>query len=212
MTLSEKIQILEALLFASPEPLTQTRVNLIFQNNAPKLDNAIKKLNAHYEKNNRSYIIQTIAGGYQITTLPMYDKWIKRMFDKSGKITLSAAAIETLAIVAYKQPINRFNIESVRGVDCSGVIKTLLSKNLIKIKGRDDSPGRPLLYSTTNGFLENFGLNRISDLPKLKEVSELTDQDMLEKMRLDSIHLNQPENAKDISTDDLTSANITIVK
>ena len=110
MNLSEKIQILEALLFASPEPLTQTRVNLIFQNNAPKLDNAIKKLNAHYEKNNRSYIIQTIAGGYQITTLPKYDKWIKRMFDKSGKITLSAAAIETLAIVAYKQPINRFNI------------------------------------------------------------------------------------------------------
>ena len=212
MNLSEKIQILEALLFASPEPLTQTRVNLIFQNNAPKLDNAIKKLNAHYEKNNRSYIIQNIAGGYQITTLPKYDKWIKRMFDKSGKITLSAAAIETLAIVAYKQPINRFNIESVRGVDCSGVIKTLLSKNLIKIKGRDDSPGRPLLYSTTNGFLENFGLNRISDLPKLKEVAELTDQDMLEKMKLDSIHLNQPENAKDISTDDLTSANITIVK
>ena len=83
MTLSEKIQILEALLFASPEPLTQTRVNLIFQNNAPKLDNAIKKLNAHYEKNNRSYIIQTIAGGYQITTLPKYDKWIKIMFDKS---------------------------------------------------------------------------------------------------------------------------------
>ena len=94
-----------------------------------------------------------------------------------------------MAIVAYKQPINRFNIESVRGVDCSGVIKTLLSKNLINIKGRDDSPGRPLLYSTTNGFLENFGLNRISDLPKLKEVAELTDQDILEKMKLDSIHL-----------------------
>ena len=136
----KKLQILEALLFASPEPLTQTRVNLIFQNDAPKLDNAIKKLNTHYEKNNRSYIIQCIAGGYQITTLPKYDKWIKRMFDKSGKITLSTAAIETLAIVAYKQPINRFNIESIRGVDCSGVIKTLLSRNLIRIKGRDDAP------------------------------------------------------------------------
>ena len=150
MNALEKLQILEALLFAAPEPLTQKRVNLIFQKDAPILDNSIKKLNAHYEKNNRPYIIQNIAGGFQITTLPKYNKWIKRMFDKSGKITLSTAAIETLAIVAYKQPINRFNIESIRGVDCSGVIKTLLTKNLIKIKGRDDTPGRPLLYSTTN--------------------------------------------------------------
>ena len=92
------------------------------------------------------------------------------------------------------QPINRFNVESIRGVDCSGVIRNLLSKNLIKIKGRDDSPGRPLLYSTTNDFLQNFGLNRISDLPKIKEVAELTDQDMLKKMKLDSLQLNQPDN------------------
>ena len=207
MNVSEKLQILEALLFASPEPLTQTRVNLIFQNDAPKLDNAIKKLNTHYQKNNRSYIVQRIAGGYQITTLPKYDKWIKRMFDKSGKITLSTAAIETLAIVAYKQPINRFNIESIRGVDCSGVIKTLLSRNLIRIKGRDDAPGRPLLYSTTNNFLENFGLNRVSDLPRLKEVAELTDQDMLEKMKLDSLQLHQSENSNDISTDNFSATN-----
>ena len=207
MNISEKLQILEALLFASPEPLSQARVNLIFQNDAPKLDYAIKKLNTHYEKNKRSYIIQSIAGGYQITTLPKYDKWIKRMFDKSGKLTLSTAAIETLAIVAYKQPINRFNIESIRGVDCSGVIRTLLSKNLIKIKGRDDSPGRPLLYSTSNDFLENFGLNRISDLPKIKEVAELTDQDMLEKMKIDSLQLNQSDSSNDLSIDENSSSN-----
>ena len=207
MNISEKLQILEALLFASPEPLSQARANLIFQNDAPKLDYAIKKLNTHYEKNKRSYIIQSIAGGYQITTLPKYDKWIKRMFDKSGKLTLSTAAIETLAIVAYKQPINRFNIESIRGVDCSGVIRTLLSKNLIKIKGRDDSPGRPLLYSTTNDFLENFGLNRISDLPKIKEVAELTDQDMLEKMKIDSLQLNQSDSSNDLSIDENSSSN-----
>ena len=130
------------------------------------------------------------------------------MFDKSGKITLSTAAIETLAIVAYKQPINRFNVESIRGVDCSGVIKTLLTKNLIKIKGRDDSPGRPLLYSTTKDFLENFGLNRISDLPKIKEVAELTDQDMLEKMKLDSLQLNQTDNSNDMSIDNNSTSNI----
>jgi segregation and condensation protein B len=208
MNISEKLQILEALLFAAPEPLSQTRVNLVFQNDAPKLDDAIKKLTAHYKKNKRSYIIQSIAGGYQITTLPKYDKWIKRMFDKSGKITLSTAAIETLAIVAYKQPINRFNVESIRGVDCSGVIKTLLSKNLIKIKGRDDSPGRPLLYSTTNDFLENFGLNRISDLPKIKEIAELTDQEMLEKMKLDSLKFNQSEDPIDISIDNNSTSNL----
>ena len=130
------------------------------------------------------------------------------MFDKSGKITLSTAAIETLAIVAYKQPINRFNVESIRGVDCSGVIKTLLTKNLIKIKGRDDSPGRPLLYSTTKDFLENFGLNRISDLPKIKEVAELTDQDMLEKMKLDSLQLNQSDNSNDMSIDNNSTSNL----
>ena len=130
------------------------------------------------------------------------------MFDKSGKITLSTAAIETLAIVAYKQPINRFNIESIRGVDCSGVIKTLLTKNLIKIKGRDDTPGRPLLYSTTNEFLENFGLNRLSDLPKLKEVAELTDYDMIEKMKLNNLHLDQSEKSDNISAGNFSTTNI----
>lgn len=208
MNALEKLQILEALLFAAPEPLTQKRVNLIFQKDAPILDNSIKKLNAHYEKNNRPYIIQKIAGGFQITTLPKYNKWIKRMFDKSGKITLSTASIETLAIVAYKQPINRFNIESIRGVDCSGVIKTLLTKNLIKIKGRDDTPGRPLLYSTTNEFLENFGLNRLSDLPKLKEVAELTDHDMIEKMKLNNLNLDQSEKSDNISAGNLSTTNI----
>jgi len=134
MNLSEEIQIIEALLFASPEPLTQTRINLIFETDAPKLDETVKELNRHYEKANRSFKIQGIAGGFQLTTLPEFDIWIKRMLDKSGKLALSTAALETLAIIAYKQPISRFNVESIRGVDCSGVIKTLLSKGLVRIK------------------------------------------------------------------------------
>ena len=113
MNLSEDIQIVEALLFASPEPLTQTRINLIFETDPPKLDNAVKELNRHYEKANRSFRIQGIAGGFQLTTLPEFDIWIKRMVDKSGKLALSTAAMETLAIIAYKQPISRFNVESV---------------------------------------------------------------------------------------------------
>ncbi|HIA23028.1 MAG TPA: SMC-Scp complex subunit ScpB, partial [Candidatus Marinimicrobia bacterium] len=102
--------------------------------------------------------------------------------NKSGKLTLSQAALETLAIIAYKQPVNRFEIEAVRGVDCSGVLKTVLDRNLIKIKGRDEGPGRPLLYATTDTFLEYFGLNRISDMPKLKEIIELTKDDSEEQL------------------------------
>ena len=102
MKLSEQIQIVEALLFASPEPLTQTRINLIFENDPPKLDNTIMELNSNYKKANRSFRIQEISGGFQITTLPKFDIWIKRMLDKSGKLALSTAAMETLAIMAYK--------------------------------------------------------------------------------------------------------------
>ena len=205
MNLSEQIQIVEALLFASPEPLTQNRINLIFETDPPKLDDTVKELNHNYEKANRSFKIQRIAGGFQLTTLPEFDIWIKRMLDKSGKLILSTAAMETLAIVAYKQPISRFNVESIRGVDCSGVIKTLLSKNLVRIKGRDEGPGRPLLYAITDKFLENFGLNRISDLPKLKEIADLTDVDAAEKMKLMELQLKPSEQPPDISPDDLAT-------
>lgn len=205
MNLSEEIQIVEALLFASPEPLTQIRINLIFETDPPKLDEAVKELNRHYEKANRSFKIQGIAGGFQLTTLPEFDIWIKRMLDKSGKLALSTAALETLAIIAYKQPISRFNVESIRGVDCSGVIKTLLSKGLVRIKGRDEGPGRPLLYATTDKFLENFGVNRISDLPKLKEIADLNDGDSAEKMKLMELQIKPSEQPPDISPDDLAT-------
>ena len=205
MNLSEDIQIVEALLFASPEPLTQTRINLIFENDPPKLDEAVKELNRHYEKANRSFKIQGIAGGFQLTTLPEFDIWIKRMLDKSGKLALSTAALEALAIIAYKQPISRFNVESIRGVDCSGVIKTLLSKGLVRIKGRDEGPGRPLLYATTDKFLENFGVNRISDLPKLKEIADLNDGDSAERMKLMELQIKPSEQPPDISPDDLAT-------
>ena len=99
------------------------------------------------------------------------------MLFRSGKLILSTAALDTLAIIAYKQPVGRYEIEAIRGVDSSGVIKTLLNRNMVKIQGRDSGPGRPLLYQTTPEFLEHFGLNRLSDLPKLKEISELLEAD-----------------------------------
>ena len=170
--------IIEALLFASPTPLNQSQLNQVFDNSIPNLKEAIDRLNHFYSNHNRSYLIEPVAGGYQLVTKSNYDIWIRRLIGKSNKLTLSAAALDSLAIIAYKQPIGRYDIEAIRGVDSSGVVKTLLSKNLIKIKGRGAGPGRPLLYSTTKIFLEYFGINHLSDMPKLKEVSELIDSDI----------------------------------
>ena len=170
-------QIIEALLFANPSPINQAQLNQVFNSPVPSLKDSVKRLNNFYLKYDKPYSINSIAGGYQLATNSDYDIWIRRLLRKSNKLTLSSAALDTLAIVAYKQPIGRYDIEAIRGVDSSGVIKTLLSRNLIKIKGRGDGPGRPLLYSTTKSFLEYFGINRLSDMPKLKEVSELIEAD-----------------------------------
>ena len=182
MTGEEQLHILEALLFASSEPLTQTRVNLVFLDDPPQLNDLIPELQDKFSKENRPLEIQEIAGGYQIITRSEYETWVRRLLNKSGRLSLSQAALETLAIIAYKQPVNRFDIEAIRGVDCSGVLKTILERNLIKIKGRDEGPGRPLLYATTDIFLEYFGLNRIADMPKLKEIVELTESDTKDQL------------------------------
>ena len=182
MTGEEQLHILEALLFASSEPLTQTRVNLVFLDDPPQLNDLIPELQDKFSKENRPLEIQKIAGGYQIITRSEYETWVRRLLNKSGRLSLSQAALETLAIIAYKQPVNRFDIEAIRGVDCSGVLKTILERNLIKIKGRDEGPGRPLLYATTDIFLEYFGLNRIADMPKLKEIVELTESDTKDQL------------------------------
>ena len=177
MKKKESDQIIEALLFANPSPLNQTILNQVFDKPVPSLKEAVGRLNHFYKEYERPYLINSIAGGFQLVTNPDYDIWVRRLLGKSNKLILSTAALDTLAIVAYKQPIGRYDIEAIRGVDSSGVIKTLLTRNLIIIKGRGDGPGRPLLYSTTKSFLENFGLNRLSDMPKLKEISELIESD-----------------------------------
>ena len=182
----EELFIIEALLFASPHPLTQKHLNQIFENNPPSLNSVIEELRKKYNRENHAFEIQSIAGGYQLNSHSEYDIWIRRLLNKTGKLYLSTAALESLAIIAYKQPVNRFEIESIRGVDCSGVLKTLLNKNLICIKGRDEGPGRPLLYGTTDDFLEAFGLGKISEIPKLKEIVELTqDEEIPNDMQVD---------------------------
>ena len=182
----EELFIIEALLFASPHPLTQKHLNQIFENNPPSLNSVIEELRKKYNRENHAFEIQSIAGGYQLNSHSEYDIWIRRLLNKTGKLYLSTAALESLAIIAYKQPVNRFEIESIRGVDCSGVLKTLLNKYLICIKGRDEGPGRPLLYGTTDDFLEAFGLGKISEIPKLKEIVEFTqDEELPNDMQVD---------------------------
>jgi segregation and condensation protein B len=169
------IKIIEALLFASPEPLTQKIINIIFDESPPNLEECIIILSKKFETDDHAIMVLNIAGGYQLRTKPEYDLYVRRLLNKTGKLHLSQAALESLSIIAYKQPISRTDIEAIRGVDCAGVLKTLLKKSLIRIKGRDDGPGRPLMYSSTDEFLESFGLRRLADLPKLKEIAEILD-------------------------------------
>ena len=171
-------KIVEALLFASPEPLTQTQLNSIIEPDLvdpelTKLENVIEDLKNKYLENDNAFTIMQVASGYQIVSRSEYEVFIRRLLKKSGRLALTNASLETIAIVAYRQPVNRFEIESIRGVDSSGVLKTLLSKNLIKIKGRDSGPGRPLLYNTTEKYLKYFGLSNLSEMPKLSELTEL---------------------------------------
>ena len=174
---SEIRKIIEALLLASPEPLTQAKVNGIFNPDTPNLKEVVLTLNEQYVHDDRAFEINKVAGGYQLVSRQEYEHFIRKMLSKSGRLALSSAALDSLAIIAYKQPIGRYEVEAIRGVDSSGVLKTLLNRNLIKIKGRDSGPGRPLLYQTTDKFLEHFGLNRLSDMPKLKEITELMEAD-----------------------------------
>jgi segregation and condensation protein B len=171
-------KIVEALLFASPEPFTQAQLNSVLEPDpsnpeSTDLNIIIQDLQEKYANNENAFTIVKVAGGYQLISRPEYEIFIRRMLKKSGRLSLTKASLETLAVVAYRQPVNRFEIESIRGVDSSGVLRTLLAKNLIKIKGRDAGPGRPLLYETTAKYLEYFGLSDLSDMPKIIELAEL---------------------------------------
>ncbi|NQU67317.1 MAG: SMC-Scp complex subunit ScpB [Candidatus Marinimicrobia bacterium] len=178
--------IVEVLLFATSEPLTQLKLNACLQENDVNLDEVVKELNEEYENAGRGVFIGEIAGGYQILSKPEYHLYVQRLYNKTKKLQLSRAATEALAVIAYKQPISRSEIESIRGVNCDSVVRSLLEKELITIKGREDGPGRAILYGTTQNFLEGFGLNSISDLPKLKELSELMHEENISSETADA--------------------------
>jgi segregation and condensation protein B len=186
-------RLVEALVFAAKEPLTIKQIKDIYEGEGPQsylrqldaeeVEASVNELNAEYEKDEKPYRIIRIAGGFQFATLSGYADWIGRLYKEQARRKLSQSGIESLAIIAYKQPVTKADIESIRGVNCDYVLKTLLEKELVTIVGRAHAPGRPLLYGTTREFLKHFGLNEITDLPRPREIEEILGESQFETER-----------------------------
>jgi len=178
LTDKEMQAIVEAILFASEEPLNSARIREV----APELSDAnmnkiVRSLNKTYDKSSRPFHIDNVAGGYLMYTRPEYAEYVERLYARRQANRLSAKALETLAIIAYKQPITKNEMEEIRGVNVDGVVKTLLLRNLVTISGTAESIGNPFLYKTTKQFLEYFGLKNLKELPRLKELDEVIEAD-----------------------------------
>ncbi len=192
--------IIEALIFSSDEPLPTSEIIKAIKEIdgkdteiTPKdVDKSVDYLNEKYDDDEKAFSIKRIANGFAFATKQEYAKYVGFLSTVKSKRRLSQAALETLAIIAYKQPITKPEIETLRGVNSDYMMNTLLEKNLITIKGRAETIGRPLLYVTTDEFLKYFGLHKISDLPKPREVDEIMkDEDFIEQKR--KIMMNQIE-------------------
>lgn len=171
-TLNKKSAI-EALLFVSEKPLLIDEIKAVLEDTDSQIIRGLLlELKADYENNNRGLRIEEVAGGFQIVTSEEVAGVLKRFYKQRNTQRLTRPALETLAIIAYKQPVSRLDIEAMRGVNVDGVIKSLLEKNLIRIVGRKDIIGRPFVYGTTRQFLEYFGLSSLENLPKIEEVSD----------------------------------------
>jgi segregation and condensation protein B len=161
------LELMEALLFGTQHPLTVGKLaELMGLETTKPVRKAIKSLNEQYESTGRSFRIDQVAGGFQMLTLPRFGEVLRKLHQREIDAKLTKAALETLAIVAYKQPILRADVEAIRGVACGETIRSLMEKHLVKIAGRAEEPGRPILYGTTKRFLELFGLNSLRDLPQ----------------------------------------------
>ncbi len=184
--------VIEALIFASEEPISADKIRsiIIEQEEQIEIDedtifDFIDKLNDRYDEMGMSFRIQPLAGGFTFATQPKFHYWLSVFQHQNAYRKLSQSATETLAIVAYRQPITKPEVDQIRGVDSGYVIRQLMEKALIEVSGRSDSPGKPLLYKTTRHFLRHFGLNSVNELPKPREIEEiLKDDDMAEHRQL----------------------------
>ncbi len=178
-----KPNIIEALIFATDEPLTTRQLADILRNadnggvsirmKDDEILAVIRELNAGYVRDRRSFRIIQIAGGYQFATMPEFAEWLGRMVKEKSRRKLTQATIETLSVIAYKQPVTKPEVEAIRGVNADYAIQKLMERGLATIVGRAASAGRPLLYGTTTDFLRHFGLNDLSELPKPREIDEI---------------------------------------
>lgn len=171
---------IEALLFASEKPLAIEQIrNALGGLEATAIRSQLEELKAEYEQNNRGLRVVEIAGGFQMTSATAFAPFLKKLFKARHAERLSKPALETLAIIAYKQPLTKLEVELLRNVNVDGVISNLVEKNLIRVTGRKKAPGRPLLFGTTRQFLEYFGLKSLDELPKMEEFSEMADKQNL---------------------------------
>ena len=185
--------LVEALIFAAQEPLSLAQIKAIYigeskndeerQIETETIRQVVADLNKEYEKAFKPYRIVSVAGGFQFATLSEYAEWLGRLYHEQGRRKLSQSGLETLAIIAYKQPITKSEVEKIRGVNCDYVLRTLLEKELVGVTGRAESVGRPLLYGTTKEFLKHFGLNDITDLPRPREIEEILGESQFETER-----------------------------
>ncbi len=171
--------VLEALVFASPHPITPRQIGEVL-GGVPKAawEAALQELKEEYARDGRGLQLVEVAAGYQITTRPEYNDWVRELLDPRAPTRLSIQALETLAVIAYKQPVTLPEIIDLRGVKSGGVIKTLLEKRLIRITGRKEVVGRPMLYGTTKEFLLQFGLKDLAELPRIEEFAEVLGEEV----------------------------------
>ncbi len=184
--------VIEALIFASEEPISGQKIKSIIVENEEQIEiseetvsDFVDKLNTRYDENGLSFRIERIAKGYTFVTQKKFHYWLSIFQHENAYRKLSQSAIESLAIVAYKQPITKPEVDQIRGVDSGYILRQLMEKALIEVSGRSDSPGKPLLYTTTSPFLRHFGINSVEELPKPREIEEiLKDDDMAEHRQL----------------------------
>jgi segregation and condensation protein B len=196
-------EAVEAMIFAADEPVEPDRLASIFaevtgrpQPSDEEIDEAVEHLNREYRETGRSVEIHRWAGGYRMATRPTLSPFVKAMFVEEQETSLSRSLMETLAVVAYRQPVTRPEVDFIRGVNSDYAIRKLMELGLVDVEGRADSLGRPLLYGTTERFLEEFGLDQLDDLPTLREVEELLDDPVFDEERVQLLKLDAEEAAE----------------
>ena len=177
MEINELKKVIEALLFVSDKPLLTREIKAVIKEDLSendKLEDILKQMQEEYNQLNLAFELKFVADGWTFATKPQYSPWIKKLLKEKTILKLSPSAMEVLAIIAYKQPITRAEIDNIRGVDCGGVLDTLTDRKFVKIVGRKESLGRPLLYGTTQEFLRHFGLSHLSELPIIENAEAVT--------------------------------------